>query len=83
MNNLYGFDIIESHAMVETYQYRFPRSKKKRIRKKWDKRPNNFKTRPRKDFLQYGNHFICHPVMAAKLRAKINETSQNITKSAI
>lgn len=68
-----GFQIIESQSMTETYQFRFPRSKKKRIKKKWQKRPINFKTRPRKDFLLYGDYVICNPIMAAKLRRLSNE----------
>ena len=28
----------------KTFQFRFPKSKKKRIRKKWSKRPQNWKT---------------------------------------
>lgn len=80
MNDFCGLNIIESTAMVESYQYRFPRSKKKRIRKKWSKRPTNFKSRPRKDFLDYGNKIICHPVMARRLRNEL--VAQNIAKSA-
>lgn len=85
-DSFYGFQIIESQAMVETYQHRFPRSKKKRIRKKWTKRPNNFKTRPRKDFLRYENKFICHPVVARELRYRMmvygNIFMEHISKDA-
>jgi hypothetical protein len=32
------------HPLVLSIQFRFPRSKKVRIRKKWRKQPRNFKT---------------------------------------
>lgn len=44
MLNIPGFRIIESGAMIE--QYRFPKAKGKRIRKKWRKRPENFRPMP-------------------------------------
>lgn len=56
--------IIESAACVE--QFRFPRSKKKRIRAKWSKRHENFRPAHRGYVIE--GKFICHPVMAAKLR---------------
>ena len=86
MTNLHDhfgdFQIIESQSMTETYQFRFPRSKKKRIKKKWQKRPNNFKTRPRKDFLLYGNYVICNPIMAAKLRRQIQIREDAVEESS-
>jgi len=80
-NSFGGFQIIESQSMTETYQFRFPRSKKKRIKKKWQKRPNNFKTRPRKDFLLYGNHMICHPVAARELRYQMEIREDAVEES--
>lgn len=38
-----GFQIIIYDKPISQVQNRFPRTKKKRIRKKWAKRPENFK----------------------------------------
>ena len=62
------FNIIESENLVE--QFRFPRTKKRRIRNKWAKRSYNF--RPARHALQMGaDTLICHPTLAAKLRRQL------------
>jgi hypothetical protein len=38
-----GFKIFINNSPIGHKQFRFPRSKKKRIRKKWSKRPQNYK----------------------------------------
>lgn len=69
MKNLYGgFQIIESKTLVIKYQYRFPKSKRRRIRKKWKNNPNNYKTRPDPQYYLLNNQIICHPIMAERLR---------------
>ena len=42
----FGMDIIVSSQLddTRTKQVRFPRSKRRRIRKKWRRNPNNWKT---------------------------------------
>lgn len=62
-----AYQIIESYAMVQ--QWRFPRSKRRRITNKWASRAYNFK--PRTDCLVQGYRIICHPVVAASLKAKV------------
>lgn len=48
IQNLYGIRVqLVDESFVRIYkkkQFRFPKSKKKRIRKKWSKRPENFHT---------------------------------------
>lgn len=68
---LAGFSIYESHAMC--VQFRFPRSKRRRIRKKWAKDKHNFKPSPQ--ILRSGNTLICHPAMAVKLREHLAQTT--------
>lgn len=68
---LAGFSIYESAAMC--VQFRFPRSKRRRIRDKWAKDKRNFK--PSLNVLRSGNTLICHPVMAARLREHLAETT--------
>lgn len=54
-----------------TEQFRFPVSKKRRIRKKWSKRPENF--RPSRSVYMFGEHgeggIFCHPVLEEELRS--------------
>jgi hypothetical protein len=65
-NVLYGITIVESLMAVNRTQVRFPKSKKRRIRAKWENRERNFKSIPQA--FQMGNQIICHPSIAARLR---------------
>ena len=61
--------IIEDIRLVERRQTRFPRSKKKRIRKKWAGNPHNFTSTPDLNYyVGAGNIIICHPAAAQILR---------------
>lgn len=60
--------IIENINLVVTEQVKFPRSKKKRIKKKWGKNPKNFITKPDLSCYMFGNNVICHPVVAKELK---------------
>lgn len=62
-----GLRIVENHLFVK--QWRFPRSKKRRIRKKWAGVKTNW--RPDNKVYCMGNMITCHPVMAAKLRKQL------------
>ena len=61
--------IIESLEMVD--QHRMPKSKKKRIRKKWAKRPTNFRASDKIAVLRETGVYICHPIIARKLRKEV------------
>ena len=63
---MFGFNIIESVWLTERKQWRFPRSKKRRIRKKWAKDEKNFKYEPKA--YKVGGTLYCHPSLATKLR---------------
>ena len=68
-----GFKIIESPHMADRVQVRFPRSKKRRIRKKWAKRPDNWRDVPWDHYLIAhglgGQTFVLmHPTMAVAYR---------------
>ncbi len=64
-----GIKIIESNLLVE--QYRFPKSKKKRIRVKWAKRPANWRPDIKRAY-QMGDAIICHPIMAQQIRRQLS-----------
>jgi len=66
-----GYQILESNIMTEYKQVRFPRSKKKRIQKKWRKRPANYAHVPMQYALKYDNTLLMHPDLARKLEAII------------
>ena len=59
--------IIEDPRLVD--QFRFPKSKKRRIREKWAKKPFNFK--PSKHIYKTGHFLIAHPTIAAVLRREL------------
>ena len=65
---LHSVRIIESvHACVRT-QVRFPRTKKRRIQKKWAKQERNVEYRPTA-FIASGV-LVAHPSIVAQLREK-------------
>lgn len=59
-------NIITSNLCVTRRQFRFPRSKKRRIRNKWAARRENWKETPTA-YLANGVLY-CHPLIAGKLR---------------
>lgn len=69
-------NIIKSPHLVKRVQFRFPKSKRRRIRKKWAKQSKNFKTIPLDEIYRMGNSFVMHPRMAERLRAKIQEDNE-------
>jgi len=62
--------IRESWAMVKTHWRRLPKSKKRRVRKKWEKlQAGRYKiTTASNEILYVNGEIICHPFMAAHLR---------------
>lgn len=65
-----GIRVYESVHCQKREQFRFPRSKKKRIRNKWAKRERNYKYTPMA-FRGPENSIYCHPSIAARLRASL------------
>lgn len=70
--------ILES-PLLTTAQFRFPKSKRRRIRKKWRKNPENFRTLPDTNFYQYGENIICHSKMARRLRTTLQNLQENVS----
>lgn len=76
-------DIIENQHWTESKQVRYPRSKKKRIQKKWRKQLKNFAIVPRSDIaiIDLPSIFnkvtrktiVCHPVTAIKIKSALKE----------
>lgn len=68
-SNFGAMRIFQVSSMVE--QFRFPRSKRKRIRNKWRKRSSNF--RPSRHALvnQRRGHIYCHPTTYEEIKRQI------------
>ena len=62
---LSGIKIIESPHAVASTQIRFPRTKKKRILKKWKKQDCNYALRPAAYMFQ--GEFITHPEVMKRI----------------
>lgn len=69
--SLLGFNIIENTLLVERdRQVRFPKSKKRRIRKKWSAKDKNWSFKPI-TLLVGTNTIHCHPEIARQLRKEV------------
>ncbi len=66
---LNGLRIVESPLCVKRVQFRFPRTKKRRIRNKWLKREENVRYLPTA-YLAPENTLYCHPAFTQRLRAE-------------
>ncbi len=74
--------IVSPHCLKRGPQFRFPHSKKKRIRNKWAKRDRNFRWLPQ--MYRMGETIIAHPVMARELKRQCLESSVDpMTLSAL
>jgi hypothetical protein len=58
---LAGLTVHSDQYMRDWKQVRFPRSKKRRIRKKWTKQRKNFGWVPSPTIYRMGNMIIAHP----------------------
>lgn len=77
--DLYGIQVISSPEAVKHVQYRFPRSKKRRIRKKWAKQEKNYQYEPMSYLVNsgYGRpQLICHPSVYNKISTEIDKQNQ-------
>ena len=72
-NNLAGFKVLTNPYMATTEyrQVRFPRSKKRRIRRKWAKQAKNFRTVDVANVFAMGNTLVMHPATLEKLKEKL------------
>lgn len=83
--NISGIKVQTNPLLVESFQCRFPRSKSKRIVKKWRKDARNWKTVPSKKVLHFAqtNTIICHPSLLPALEKAVqfeNERMCEINK---
>lgn len=69
----YQLQIIESLYCADKIQFRFPCSKKRRIREKWKKRAENYKIVPWENFVQMEKKLYSHPSLVNKLRNELEQ----------
>lgn len=61
-----GLRVFSQPYMADWKQVKFPRSKKKRIQKKWSRRPENYRDVPWGTFYRIGDAIYAHPMMIEK-----------------
>jgi len=67
-----GIKLVESEHLIERIQTKFPRTKRKRIQKKWMKQSKNYSSFPSKDILKLSSDtWVCHPLIAKEIRRNI------------
>jgi hypothetical protein len=81
LNTLYGFRVVVDASLADRVQFRFPKTWKKRIRKKWAKRPENYRVVPRKDVYRVGDRLLMHPALWEELKKAVRE-SQSVREAA-
>ena len=73
-SNIFGLRVISSTYAAVREQYRFPRSKKKRIHKKWRKDPLNYWNAPRVHM--FGNNIVGHPEIIQRMKDWIDRQDE-------
>lgn len=67
----FGYELRPNIYMADRKQVHFPRSKKKRMRRKWAKQPKNYRDVPKPDvYLIDGRYLVGHPATLAKIEKK-------------
>ena len=71
-----GFGRVDIHVSrdlghLERYQFRFPRSKRKRIQRKWAKDPRNWRTRHVPKVYNMGGRFVMDPISYRNLQREL------------
>lgn len=78
--NFAGLKIITQREPFEDrVQWRFPRSKKKRIRRKWAKKPGNWRISVRYDAWRMGDTVVMHPEALKYLKQQVDKLNDALT----
>lgn len=73
ISGLMGPRFIADPALTEYKQVRFPKSKRKRIQKKWRKCLSNYAHVPSEAVYQVGFDVIAHPTTLYRIRREIEK----------
>lgn len=74
--NFCGLKIICDDSLADWKQVKFPRSKKKRICRKWAKNQKNYAYIPKNGYYQIGDMLIMHPTMLESLKREIDKQNE-------
>ena len=69
-----GLKVVAGLDMCKREQFRFPRSKKKRMRKKWRRDSRNWRYVPDRTVYQVFDTLYMHPVMIEELKRVLPAT---------
>lgn len=70
---MFGIEMVPNSLLADRRQTRFPKSKSRRIRRKWTKRQSNWSMVPRMSYYMMGNQLIAHPSMIEKILRAIGQ----------
>lgn len=73
----FGLKVYECPWMTVREQVRFPRSKKRRIRKKWAKQQRNYGQVPSSEVILLADAVHMHPATLQKFRRKLNKENSD------
>lgn len=73
LSSVFSVGFFEDPYMRDWQQVRFPRSKKRRMRKKWAKQRRNFGFAPSPRIYRIGDTIIGHPEVIAKIKRKLKK----------
>jgi hypothetical protein len=77
MNNalfgIIGINVFENRNLVVLEQFRFPKSKRRRIRDKWAARVTNSRWMPDPNVYRIDGNIIGHPAAIYRLRKRLEK----------
>ena len=72
-DQLGGLRLVSNPQMCDHKQVRFPRSKKRRIRRKWAKNQKNWKDIPQSNYYICNGSIIAHPEIIEQLKEQLKD----------
>jgi len=78
LGQLAGIKVFVDPHLQDRIQFRFPRSKKKRIRKKWAKQERNYKRIPSKSIYKIGDAIYVHPILYEQLKKTLERENERL-----
>lgn len=72
----YGIKVFLNPHLLTREQYRYPRSKRKRIRNKWTKQETNYRTIPSRDIIRTSTCIFVHPDTWREVQRKLKDNTQ-------
>ena len=77
---IHGMEVRTSSFLVDKVQFRFPRSKKKRMRKKWARQEKNYHFVPSNSIWTIGGSIYVHPQVLNRMRSMEGAIGDSLRK---